>query len=141
MPRESTESFLQAGAGLLSDLRRCLEIHRDEILFAYLFGSFARGDAGPRSDLDLAVYFVDRRPHVHHTLKIDLYMTINRLLKQNDVDIVVLNTASNLMLLDEILRQGIVLLDADPQFREDFELRTLHLAMDFREQRKTIMGI
>ena len=128
-------------ARMLSDLKYSLEPYRDKILFAYLFGSAAKGEATARSDLDIAVFFADPRPQSHHSLRIDIYMALSRLLKINDMDIVILNTASNLMLLDEIVRQGIVLLDVAPFFREEFELRILHRAIDFREQRKAAMGI
>ena len=141
MNKESIKSSLEPLSGLLSDLERSFEPYRGKILFAYLFGSIARGEAAHGSDLDLAVCFADRRPQFQRRLKVDLYMTLNRLLKKNDIDIVILNTASNLMLLDEIVRQGIVLLDTDPVLREEFELRTLHRAMDFREQRKAVMGV
>ena len=141
MNMESIKSSLEPLSGLLSELGRSLDPYRGKILFAYLFGSIARGEAARGSDLDLAVYFADNRPQFQRKLKVDLYMTLSRLLKKDDIDIVVLNTASNLMLLDEILRQGIVLLDTDPVLREEFELRTLHRAMDFREQRKAVMGI
>jgi predicted nucleotidyltransferase len=141
MSKESIKSPLEPLSGLLSDLDRFLDPYRGKIFFAYPFGSVAKGQTARGSDLDLAVYFADRHPQYHRRLKVDLYMTLNRLLKKNDIDIVVLNTASNLMLLDEIVRQGIVLLDSDPVFREEFELRTLHRAMDFRDQRKAVMGV
>ncbi len=41
---------------VLDSLRERLE-RRPEILEAYLFGSHARGEAMPHSDIDIAVYF------------------------------------------------------------------------------------
>lgn len=129
--------------GILSHLREALAAYRDKILFAYLFGSTARGEAVASSDLDVAVYFQDSQAGSgsHHDAKVDLYMHLSRALQNNGVDIVVLNFASNLMLLDEIVRQGIVLLALNPAIREDFELRVLHRAMDFRAQRRAAMGV
>ena len=43
---------------LVARLSRALA-SRDEVLEAYLFGSHARGQAGPDSDIDVAVY-IDR---------------------------------------------------------------------------------
>lgn len=127
---------------ILADLKRALEPYRDKILFAYLFGSMAKGEARAGSDLDIAVYFADIDPDSYHSLKIDIYMALNRSLKKNDMDIVILNSASNLMLLDAIVRYGVVLLDAEPTgLREAFEVDTLHQAMDFKEQRQAVMGV
>ncbi len=127
---------------LCNALKRALEPYRGKILFAYLFGSMAKGGTRADSDLDLAVYCVDRNPDSCHDLKIDIYMTLNRALKKNAIDIVVLNSASNLMLLDEIVREGVVLLDSEPAtLREGFEVRTLHRAIDFKEQRRAVMGV
>jgi len=39
-------------------IRATLEL-RPEVLEAYLFGSFARGEAGPTSDIDVAVFLDD----------------------------------------------------------------------------------
>jgi uncharacterized protein len=54
--------------------------------------------------------------------------------------VVILNHTHNLMLLDEIIRRGVVLLDQDRQVREDFELKALHRAIDFKTQRAAIVG-
>jgi uncharacterized protein len=126
---------------LLLNLELSLEPFRDHILFAYLFGSAAKGETQGGSDLDFAFFFADADPQSHHRLRIDLYMAMNRNLKQNDLDIVVLNTASNLMLVEDIVRNGVVLLDADPQSREEYEVRMLHRAMDFKQQRKAVLGV
>ncbi len=117
-----------------------LERYRLRVRFAYLFGSVARGDTGPASDFDFAVYFTDGSSAELLDLQLSLCADLCRALKRNDVDIVVLNTASNLMLLDEIVRHGIVLQDSDQDRRRDFELRTLHRSLDFRSQRLLVMG-
>ncbi len=118
-----------------------LERYGRRVRFAYLFGSVARGDSGSGSDFDLAVYFTYGSPAELFDLQLSLCADLCRALKRNDVDIVVLNTASNLMLLDEIVRHGIVLRDSDQDGRRDFELRTLHRSLDFRSQRLLVMGV
>jgi len=136
----SMESFSEMLQPLVTDLQMVLAPYRDKILFAYLFGSIATGEAAHGSDVDLAIYLTDSDPQCQRALRIDLYMALSRRLKKNDIDIVILNTATNLVLLDEIIRRGIVILDFDPPLREEFETRRLHQAMDFRGMRKAVMG-
>jgi UDP-N-acetylenolpyruvoylglucosamine reductase len=64
-----------------------------------------------------------------------------RVLKRNDIDVIVLNTTTNIVLLDEIIRGGIVLVDRDVDLREEFEQKILHQAIDFKEQRITFIGV
>ena len=52
---------MEADADLVDPLRRSLEADPD-VVFAYLFGSQARGEAGPRSDVDIAVLLRDGVP-------------------------------------------------------------------------------
>ncbi len=107
-----------------------------EVKFAYLFGSLARGKAGPLSDLDLAVYL---EPYSHKRF-LDLYAACSRALKRDDLDLVVLNRTENLILLESIIREGKLLFERDPGVRFEFEVETLHLALDFRETRRRILG-
>ncbi len=107
-----------------------------EVRFAYLFGSFAAGKAGPLSDLDLAVYL---EPYSHGRF-LDLYAACCRALKRNDLDLVVLNRTENLILLENIIREGKLLFERDRGARFEFEVETLHLALDFREMRRQILG-
>lgn len=121
-------------------LRRCLEERRDQVLFAYLFGSMAEGKEGPLSDVDVAVFLKDEFASSHFDVKLSLLADFCRALGRNDVDVVVLNHIHNLMLLDGIIRAGVVLLDEDPRLRADFELNALHRAIDFKAQRAAVMG-
>ena len=66
---------------------------RGKIAVAYLFGSSARGEAGPGSDIDQAVLLFDSAGSAGLELRIDIHADCCRALKRNDVDIVVLNTA------------------------------------------------
>jgi predicted nucleotidyltransferase len=66
---------------------------RPEICEAYLFGSQARGDSRPHSDVDVAVY-------------------VDPALGTNDIDVVLLNRAGPL-LYHRVLRDGIRVLARD----------------------------
>lgn len=120
---------------------RVLASYRERILFAYLFGSRARGDATTNSDFDFAVYCTPGTPEGYFGIRLAVHADLCRALGRNDVDLLVLNTTTNLILLDEVVRHGTVLYDRDPEARMDFEVKALHRAMDFKAQRLAIMGV
>ena len=117
------------------------EQYGSKVTFAYLFGSTARRAAYPPADVDIAVFLSPEGRKSAFDVKLSLHADFCRALKRNDVDVVVLNTSVNLMLLDEIVRYGVVLYDADPDTREEFELKILHQAIDFKTQRLAVMGV
>jgi len=114
----------------------------EEVIFAYLFGSQARSDSPyPPRDIDLAVFFEERSDISFLDAKLNLYATLSRALRINNIDILVLNNASNLILLDEVIRNGVLLFDKDRDLREEFEQRILHQALDFKLQRASVLGV
>jgi hypothetical protein len=121
-------------------LRRVLDRHRDTVLFAYLFGSLAEGRGGPLSDVDVAAFLTREAASDCWDAELSLQADFCRALRRNDVDVLILNEARNLVLLDEIIRRGVVLLDQDREAREEFELNLLHLAIDFKTQRAAMVG-
>jgi predicted nucleotidyltransferase len=116
------------------------EKYRGKVAFAYLFGSVAAGEAAPLSDVDIAVFIEAGNRETFFDDRLSLYADICRALKSNDVDLLVLNSATNLVILEEVVRHGVVLYDRDSDRREAFELRVLHQAIDFRHQRVAVMG-
>ena len=97
----------------------------ENILFGYLFGSCANGTAYKQSDVDIALYFKDYNFDIYA----DIVHRLEKLLHQK-VDLVVLNKARNLYLLEEIIRESI-LLKEHPD-RDDFELKKIHQVLDFK---------
>jgi predicted nucleotidyltransferase len=97
----------------------------ENVIFAYLFGSHARGDESSRSDVDVAVYLrdtsLDRQLKLHHALQKEL---------RREVDLLVLNEARNIYLLDSVLKEGILLKDAPMQ--PEFEVDTHLAVLDFK---------
>ncbi len=88
---------------------------REEILEAYLFGSHARGQAQPHSDIDVAVYIDEALADdgawgYQAQLTTDLMVVLGT----NHVDVVVLNRAS-ILLYHRVLRDGVRLLSRDLQ--------------------------
>ena len=121
-------------------LRSVIEKYKNHIIFAYLFGSAAKNDLRPLSDIDIAVFFHKGEKESYFDLKLAIHADICRVLKRNDIDVVILNSTTNLMILDEIVRYGILLFEGDKNLREEFEHKILHLAIDFKEQRKAVVG-
>jgi len=117
------------------------EKYRDRIVFAYLFGSTARSDLYPSGDVDIAVSVQGADANESFDLKLSLHADFCRALKRRNVDVVILNRTKNIMLLDQIVREGIVLFDTDEDARQDFEVDVLHRAMDFKEHRLSVMGM
>lgn len=111
-----------------------------EIIYGYLFGSKAQGTDGATSDVDLAVYVQDPRAF-SFSRKLMLQGACCRALQRNNIDLVVLNQTRNLMLLEQIIQHGVIILDHDPGQRFDFEVKILHQALDFRQQRQRETGV
>jgi predicted nucleotidyltransferase len=116
------------------------EKYGDKVEFAYIFGSAAGKEVYPLSDIDIAVYLSQYAGAYFTDLKLDIYADLCRTLRRNNVDLVVLNVVKNLILLDNITRQGVVVFERDSALREKFELRVQHQAIDFKTQRRAILG-
>lgn len=104
------------------------------VVFAYLFGSAARGELRPLSDVDVAVCLTDAADPVQ--ARLDLVNALARHLSADAVDVVILNTAPT-ALIGRILRTRQVIVDRDPFRRHRFESAELRKFFDFsiREQR------
>lgn len=107
----------------------------DEIQFAYLFGSYARGDEGERSDVDVAVYLMheqnnfDTKLKIHHKLEISLH---------KEIDLIILNSVKNFNLLENILNEGIIIKDSPDDSRFMYELNKEHEIKDYKEFKRML---
>ncbi|EMS79433.1 DNA polymerase beta domain-containing protein [Desulfotignum phosphitoxidans DSM 13687] len=99
------------------------------------------GDATADSDIDIAIFLDPPLQMAFFDIKTALYLEISRSLKMNDIDIVVLNHCKNIILLDRITRHGQVIYESNQDARLDFEQKVLHTAIDFKYQRKRVMGV
>jgi uncharacterized protein len=106
-------------------IKHSLENNR-AVKFAYLFGSHARGNTGPVSDIDLAVYLDNRFDFF--SFRLHFLEELSRQLKGQSCDLVVLNSTS-LVLQYEVLRDGKVLKE-DKLKRVQFETRVLRDYLD-----------
>lgn len=110
-------------------LTEALEAEAD-VVFAYLFGSQSTGKAGPRSDIDVAVYLRDDGVDAFET-RLRLAGVLARAIGTDALDVVVLNTAP-LSLAGRILTTRRVLVDHQPHQRHLFESLTARQFVDFR---------
>lgn len=102
-------------------LSRALTDFGQGLVCAYLYGSRARGDARPDSDVDVAVLFDHPQPASLAGLRFDLAATLESAVRM-PVDLVVLNAAP-VDLVHRVLRDGILLHEGDRAARIRFEVR------------------
>lgn len=121
----------------LPKLQRAFEQH--DVSLAYLFGSQAKGNVRPDSDLDIAVLFdnswegnplPDKAP-----MHVKLHIAMTHIFHRNDVDLVVLNDAPNL-LASAVLCHGKILYNRDDRLRVQFQVQTLQLFQEYAPMRR-----
>ena len=103
---------------------------RDVVLFAYIFGSLAKGTGGPSSDLDVAVYLKeDLSADQRFDSRLKLMGEISSILHADNIDLIVLND-SPLALRYSVIYQGIILDEKDASARIHFEAKSMSLFFD-----------
>lgn len=110
---------------------------RDDVLMAFLFGSYAKAITHRESDVDIAVYFTTKNNQleweefdIKYDTEDEIWLDVERLLKQN-VDLIVLNRARSSIASSAI--NGIPIIVKDRGLYIDFMLRVTAEAEDFRE--------
>jgi predicted nucleotidyltransferase len=113
------------------------------VLLAYLFGSHARGQGSPLSDIDIGVLHeqgMDKK--VSFDLRLALIGDLMGIFHENDVDVVILNEAP-LALAYRVLRDGVLLYGRDKQTRVLYQADTVSRYLDFKpfieRQERTIL--
>jgi hypothetical protein len=118
----------------LTAVRRYLE-KREDIAFAYLFGSMASGMTTPLSDVDIAVYLTEGD---FSEKRLQLIGALSDLLGTDRLDLVILNTAPP-GLRARVIRSKSVLADRLPTVRHAFESKALRAYMDFSKLETRIL--
>jgi uncharacterized protein len=113
-----------------------VDFFREEsnIIFAYLFGGLAKGQFGPLSDIDLALYLKNEKKMDY----LDTFGKISEILGTGEIDLVILNKAP-LSLAGRILQGRKVLVDKAPFVRHRFESLILRMFFDFSFIERTIL--
>ena len=113
---------------------------RDEIIFAFIFGSQHSGKIHALSDIDIGIYVKD------HALSSQEYAygyvpsllgTLPQELQNKDIDIVILNDAP-ILLRHRCIYGGKVLFTKDSRFLTKFKVKTLLEYLDTKPLREKI---
>ncbi len=99
-----------------------------DIIFAYIFGSLAKGKPVPLSDVDIAIYL--KKNSDVPSMKMEILGKLNDHLHTDEIDLVILNTAS-LPLRMRIIENKKILVDKMPFFRHKYESLTMREYFDF----------
>lgn len=110
----------------LEEVERYLHGRKD-VAFAYLFGSMARGETTPLSDVDIAVYLTEGP---FSEKRLEILGDLCDILATDKLDLVILNTAP-LPLAARIIRPRAIVADNVPFMRHAFESWTMRAYMDF----------
>ena len=92
----------------------------ENILFAYIFGSYAKGNMRADSDLDIGIYLKEEM-NIEEYLKIRMDLT--KICKRQ-VDLVVLNAATPLLKY-EIYKNNILLFTRDRTIESNYKVKIL----------------
>lgn len=125
-------------ANILQVLPNAVEylLENKDVVFAYLFGGFAKGKITPLSDLDIAIYLAKDEYPAEKKLKILSELT--RILGTEEIDLVILNSAS-LPLVMTILQSKKVIVDKEPFKRHLFESLVMRKYYDFSVKETAIL--
>ena len=98
------------------------------IIFAYLFGSLAKGKQQSLSDVDIAIY-LKRGANVVEC-KLAILGRLIDILQTDEIDLVVLNDV-NLPLVINVLKNKKIIVDKEPYTRHIFESLAMRKYFDF----------
>jgi uncharacterized protein len=111
---------------------------RKEVAFAFLYGSYAKGAATMRSDVDIAVYFYPRERHpvqieeeIFYPTESEIWGDLEQLLSGKDVELLVLNRVPAAVAASAI--KGVPLLIRDWPLYLDFLENVTDMAEEFTE--------
>lgn len=118
----------------MKEIKKLISVFRKypEIKLVYFFGSRARQEHGRLSDYDFAVYLDTMNKNRMSEIKINAIVEISRLLKTDNVDVVVLNLTDNPDLKYTIVKEGCLIYEKEP-FKVLVEPRILNEYFDFNK--------
>jgi predicted nucleotidyltransferase len=127
---------------IVQQLREAFDDHGTDLVCVYLYGSLARGQGHPGSDVDIAVLYASEPPSTLDGLGLELANALEQHLGR-PVDLVVLNRAS-VDLIHRVLRDGILIHDRHPAARIHFEVKARNEYFDLlpylRQYRRSTRG-
>ncbi len=102
------------------------------IKLIYVFGSYAKGESGPQSDLDIGVYLGRKE---NGFLKLALLDRLVDIFHREDIDLVILDTADEVLKF-QVIKYGKPVYEESVSTRVLFEADTLSRYMDTAYFRK-----
>lgn len=99
-----------------------------KVLFSYLFGSLAKRQPLPMSDVDIAVYL--KRDSDFAECKLEILGQLMDILNTDEIDLVMLNTA-DISLVMNIIKSKEIIVDKNPFERHLFESLMMRKYFDF----------
>lgn len=100
------------------------------VKLAYIFGSYATGNIGPLSDIDIAVFMENKNPEKLFSLENRLIVDLGGELKTDNIDVVFLHKSQKPELKYHIIKDGVMIYEKEP-LRVIFEPRVLNEYFDF----------
>jgi predicted nucleotidyltransferase len=117
---------------MAAKIKQYLSAYND-IAFAFLFGSSARGEDTVLSDVDIAIYFTDAVDFYRiNGLREDLSELLGR-----EIDIAVLNNTSPIIRM-QVLKKGTLILNLNRCLYNKFFVNTVNEYDDLKRTRKDI---
>ena len=107
-----------------------------EVVFAYLFGSLAKGEPMPLSDVDIAIFVNDVVDFAE--TKLEILGRLTDILQTDEIDLVLLNTA-NLPLIHNVMKNHKLIVDKKPFERHIFESLMMRKYFDFSIKESTML--
>lgn len=103
-------------------IKRCKDIliEYEDIIFAYIFGSYAKDNIRIDSDIDIAIYLTG---NIDTYKYLDMKRELSEALKR-EVDLVILNDATPLLRY-EIYKNNILLFSHDKAMEGKYKVKTL----------------
>ena len=101
-----------------------------DVAAAWLFGSFARGEARTGSDIDLAVLYRRTSAETFDALPLGLEGEIERVFERTTQVVAVNRPPADLRA--RVLRDGVLQIGRDPSFRIRFETQTRNEWLDLQ---------
>jgi len=109
---------------------------RKEVIFAYLFGGLAKGDAKPLSDVDIAVYLDEGVDCIQ--AKLDILEGLVDILNTDQIDLIVLNKSS-LPLSMNVIKHSRLLVDKQPFVRHAHYSLVMRKYLDYSRLESAIL--
>jgi predicted nucleotidyltransferase len=110
---------------------------QENILCAYLFGSFAARKENKFSDIDIAVLFDELMPRKEYSRLILSMMDSLSLILDRNVDIVVLNNADSFLKF-QVIKKGERIYERPDRRKRDFEAMAVIEYFDFLPVRERL---